>query len=366
MVSKHNARLKHSQCFAEILLHADKLFEKGGNHIEQGLRLFDENVKNIEIGQAWAARQASLDDDAATLASEYPERGAHCLYLRQKPVERKVWLDTALEVAHTRGFELVEGTLHGKIGLALAEMGEHQKAIEHYSKRIELAEKWKDYEGLGEGACNLGILYDDLNMLDRALECYQYALDLAGKISNRKIIELATGNLGLVYLKQEQFTKALDCFERHLHMAREDGDQWSEGNALTNKGIASLKLQKDGQALECFRNSVTINQRLRDLEGEAKNLSYIGIVLETIGDLNGAVSAYQARIAIAQELNDLHGEAVGSWNLGKILIRQKKYRLGLAYLKKGVDHEKDIGDPAWENDQKTLQEIKARYGITEE
>ena len=55
MVSKYKANLKHSQCFAEILLRADRQYERGGIHIEQGLRLFDENVKNIEVGQAWAA-----------------------------------------------------------------------------------------------------------------------------------------------------------------------------------------------------------------------------------------------------------------------------------------------------------------------
>lgn len=122
MVSKHNANLKHAQCFAEILLHADKLYEKGGHHLEHGLLLFDENAKNIEIGQAWAVRQAGQDERAASLASEYPERGAHCLYLRQKPTERITWLNSALKVAHLRGFEMVEGTLHGKIALALTEM----------------------------------------------------------------------------------------------------------------------------------------------------------------------------------------------------------------------------------------------------
>jgi len=151
MVSERNARLKHSRYFAEILLRADRLYEKGGNNIEQGLHLFDDSVKNIEIGQAWAAQQVKLDESAAALASEYPERGAHCLYLRQRPAERVAWLETALEVAHMRGFELLEGTLHGKIGLALAEMGKYQKAIKHYSIRMEIAEKWKDIEGLGEG-----------------------------------------------------------------------------------------------------------------------------------------------------------------------------------------------------------------------
>ena len=165
MVSKRDASLRHSLHYADVLLQADHLYQKGDSNIGVGLRLFDNNWKNIEVGQSWAANEADSDEEAATLASEYPERGAYCLYLRQKPMERVAWLDSALLVAHRRGFELVEGTLHGKLGLAYAELGNYQQALEHYSLHQELAEKLNDYEGLGEGLCNLGILFDDINDL---------------------------------------------------------------------------------------------------------------------------------------------------------------------------------------------------------
>jgi tetratricopeptide (TPR) repeat protein len=365
MVSHRYASMKHAQYYAEVLLRADRLYEKGSVDIEHGLQLFDDNWKNIEIGQKWAAQWANVDDTAATLASEYPERGAHCLYLRQKPAERITWLEPALVVARLRGFGLVEGLLHGQIGLALSEMGDYQKAIEHYSIRLELAENLNDSEGLGEGACNLGILYDSLDMLGPAQECYQYALDLAGKISNQKITEKATGNLGLVYLKQEKFSEAIECFERHLQLARQNGDQWSEGNALTNLGIACFKSRNYAQASTYFHASISINKKLGDLDGEAKNLSYIGSILAATGNLDGAVSAHQARIVLAQKLNDFRGEAIGSWNLGEILVKQKKYKLGLEFLYKCIDYEKSVNDPAWEDDLSAAQKIEKTYGSTE-
>ena len=365
MVSKRDAGFRHALYYSEVLLRADRLYDEGGVGVENGLRLFDGNWKNIEIGQDWAAEQSNIDEDAATLASEYPERGAHCLYLRQKPAERIVWLEAALFVAHSRGFELVEGTLHGKIGLALAEMGDYQKAIEHYSIRMILAGKLGDFEGLGEGACNLGIVYDSLNMLETAQECYQYALDLADKISNQKITEVALGNLGLVYLKQSKYNEAMDYFERHRNLASKNGDQWSEGNALTNMGIAYLKLRNNVQASRCFHESILINKKLGDLDGEAKNLSYIGFILGATGDLDSAVLAYQTRISLAQKLNDPRGEATGYWNLGEILIKQKNFGLGLEYLNRCIDYEKSVGDPVWEDDLKVVIKIQGIYRRTE-
>jgi len=361
MISKRDAGLKHSQYYADILLQADKLYELGAREIEDGLHLFDINWRNIEIGQKWAVRCAGREEDAATLVGEYPERGARCLYLRQKPADRLVWLESALYVAHARGMELVEGTLHGKIGLAFSEMGEYQRAIEHYSIRLAIAGRFKDNEGSGEVYCNLGILYDNLNLLEKAHECYLQALNLANKISNPRIIEVSTGNLGLLYLKQGEFIKARDCFERHLQLAVQNGDSWSESNALTNAGIANLKLQNYEQARKYIQRSILINKRLGDLEGEAKNLSYQGMICAAVNDLDGAVSAYQSRIAIAQELNDPRGESIGYWNLGEILIKQKKYKLGVEYLNRCLDYERMIDDPAWQEDQTTIRQIEKMF-----
>lgn len=365
MTSQRYAKFRYAQYYANLLLDADRLYQEGGINIERGLQLFDENWKNIENGQKWAALQSNVDEELATLALEYPERGAHCLYLRQKPIDRIDWLQKALHIAHSREFGLVEGAILGKIGLALIEMGEHQKAIDYYSIRLELAESLNDLEGLGEGTCNLGILYENINMFEPAQECFQYALDLADKISNPRITEKATGNLGLVYLKLEKFNEAMECFERHLFLARKNGDQWSAGNALMNMGIACLKLQMYEQASKNLHESLAINKKLGDIAGEAKGLNYIGSLLNQTGDLDGAVSAYQARIALAQKLNDLRGEAIGCWNLGEILIKQKKYEMGFGFLYKCIDYEKSIGDPVWENDLDAVRKMEEIYGKQE-
>jgi len=365
MITHHNASLMHAQYYAGLLLRADQLYDQGGAHLEDGLRIFDDNWKNIEIGQKWSAKSADFDEAAASLSSEFPERGARCLYLRQKPAERIAWLEVALRVAHLRGLELVEGVLHGKIGVALSEMGDYKKAIEHYSIRLELAEKLNDLEGLGEGACNLGILYDSQDMLEPAQECYQYAFYVAAKISDSKITEKTTGNLGLVYLKLGENARAMECFEQHLRLALQNGDQWSEGNALTNLGIACLKLQNYDQASVYFHESILINKKLGDLDGEAKNLGYIGTILGATGDLDGAVFTFQERIALANKLKDGRGEAIGCWNLGEILVRQKKYRLGLDFLYKCIEYEKSVGDPAWEDDLKAVRTIEKTNGNTE-
>lgn len=358
MPTKRDASLKHSQHYAEVLLHADQLYEKGGIGIEKGLHFFDENRRDIEIGQQWSADHAEMDEDAATLALEFPERGANCLYLRQKPADRIRWLQKALQIAHDRGFGRAEASILGKLGLAFQEMRQFPNAIEYHVAQLKLAESLKDQEVWAEAACNLGIVYDDLNMLETAQEWYTAVLKISDKTSNPKIKERAYGNLGLVYIKQGKFSDAVNCFEHHLRLARRHGDLWSESNALTNLGIACMKLRQYDQAGGYFQESLVINKKLTDLEGEAKNWSYIGSLRNELGDLDGAVVAYQRRIELAQKMKDSRGEAIGCWNLGEVLIKKEKCKEGIELLFKCVEYEKSVGDPAWEEDWKTAQHME--------
>ena len=147
MTSLRTALLRHAKCFATILLSADELYQQGGSRVEDGLRLFDANRQNIEQGQQWAANNSEMDEEAATLALEFPERGANCLYLRQKPSDRILWLRKALQIAHVRELGYVEASLLGKIGLAFQEMGQYPQAIEYYAARLELAQRLNDQDG---------------------------------------------------------------------------------------------------------------------------------------------------------------------------------------------------------------------------
>lgn len=358
MASFRTAALRHARCFANLLLSADELYQQGGVHVEEGMQLFDENQKNIEIGQQWTAEHADVDEDAATLVLEFPERGANCLYLRQKPADRIQWFQKALQIAHARGYGWAEASLLGKIGLAFQEIRQFPKAIEYYAAQLKLAESLNDQEVWAEAACNLGIVYNDLNMLETAREWYKAALKISEETSNLRIKERAEGNLGLVYIKLEKFSDAVICFEHHLQLARSHGDLWSEGNALTNLGIAWMKLHQYDQAGAYFQESLLINAKLIDVEGEAKNWSYIGLLRNQLGDLDGAVAAFRVRIELAQKMNDPRGEALGCWNLGEVLIKKKMCEEGIELLYKCVEYERGVGDQTWEEDLRTVRHME--------
>ncbi len=68
------------------------------------------------------------------------------------------------------------GTALGNLGAAYANLGELDKAIEHYQQRLKIAREIGDRRGEGTALGNLGLAYADLGELDKAIEHHQQAL----------------------------------------------------------------------------------------------------------------------------------------------------------------------------------------------
>jgi hypothetical protein len=63
-----------------------------------------------------------MDEQAARLCCEFPEREANCLFLRLKPEQRIEWLNSALQAAQKLGYRMVVSNILGKLGLACADL----------------------------------------------------------------------------------------------------------------------------------------------------------------------------------------------------------------------------------------------------
>ena len=69
----------------------------------------------------------------------------------------------------------------GNLGIAYADLGQVEQAIEHYQQALEIAREIGDRRGEGNCLGNLGIAYADLGQVEQAIQHYQQALEIAGR-----------------------------------------------------------------------------------------------------------------------------------------------------------------------------------------
>ena len=84
----------------------------------------------------------------------------------------------------------------GKVGIAFSKLGQHNKAIEFYTKSLHIFRELGDRAGEGN----------------------------------------ALGNLGIVFTRIGQYNKAIEVHTKHLNISRELGNRAGEGSALCDLG----------------------------------------------------------------------------------------------------------------------------------
>ena len=79
MPDLRNAHIRHAMYYETVLRTAEELYEQGGEAINYGLELLDQEWGNIKLAQAWAEKYAENDFSAAKLCSNYPNVGIFAL-----------------------------------------------------------------------------------------------------------------------------------------------------------------------------------------------------------------------------------------------------------------------------------------------
>ena len=146
---------------------------------------------------------------------------------------------------------------------------------------------------------NLGLAYADLGQTERAIELYGQRLAIAHEFGDGWGECSALGNLGLAYAKLGQPEKAIEFHEQALVIEREIGDSRGAGNALGNLGLAYAVLGKTKKAIEFFMQQLDITHEIGDRRGEGRQAGWEDgcVVDESFQEGSGEAGCHGRRLA---------------------------------------------------------------------
>ena len=299
---KSQIELRHAEHYCEVLREAKELYKRGNEHILAGLALFDRERHQIMAGQAWAAENLQATEEAARLASGYPNAGVYVLHLRLSPREHIVWLEAGREGAQRTKDRAMEGNHLGNLGLANAALGGTRRAIEYHEQCLTVLREIGDRCGEGAALGNLGLAYADLGETRRAIDCHDAALLISREIGDRLAEGQDLGNLGLAYANLGETRRAIEYHEQYLAITREIGDRRGEGIALGNLGNAYADLGETQRAIEHLGQCLAVLREIGDRRGEGNASWNLGLAYEALGDLARAVEWMQVRVDFLRDL----------------------------------------------------------------
>jgi tetratricopeptide (TPR) repeat protein len=220
-VSRGEAHRRHTIYYQQVLEKVDELYRQGNPSLIEGLRLYDLELSNIQVGHDWVVSQRQQSQEIARLCIAYPNSAPHILLLRQHPKEYIRWHQTALSVAQLLNDRTNEGIHISSLGVACAELGEVRKAIEFYEQALIIDRETGDRHGEANVLGNLGVAYKNLGEVGKAIEFHEQHLAITQEIGDRRSEGNALGNLGLAYADLGETYKAIELIETALKIFEE-------------------------------------------------------------------------------------------------------------------------------------------------
>jgi len=395
------AAMRHAAYYLEVGRRADEVYLQGGEHVLEGLRLFDMALPHLQA--AYGRMRERGDDAAVQWTSQFPAQVVYVLDLRLPPRGKIPILEAAVVAAHEIGerglvgshlgnlgetywklgnaqqaighYEQAlaiareigdrrgEGGDLGNLGNAYANLGEVRRAIEYHEQALVISREIGDRRGEGNDLNNLGIAYSDLGETRRAIEYYEQALAIAREIGDRRGEGNRLGNLGNAYFTLGETQRAIEYYERCQVIHREIGDRRGEGADLGNLGIAYRHLGEVRRAIEYYEQALEIRREIGDRRGEGNDLGNLGLAYAALGEVRRAIEYYEQALVIAREIGDRRGEAFLCWNLG-LLYEDSDPARAAELMQVCVEYERELGHPDAEADAQRVQGLldKARQG----
>lgn len=232
-------------------------------------------------------------------------------------------LEAGLSAAHELKAYEIEANFLTLLGTACIKTGQFEKAVDFWTRGLELTEQMGDRQRYVRHLHDLGSLYYELDSPDLALRHYQLVLTLARELGDERLMGTCQGNIGLVYQKLGEPEVAIEYLQQGRVSARKFNSRLEESYYLRGLGLVYMDLGRPEQAIEYHQQALQISQASGDRHSECLDLGNLGLAHFYLHQLEAARQYLQQAVDLARQMNDFVSQA--RW---LVQLAEVYYRLG--------------------------------------
>ena len=297
-----------------ILAYLHSIFELLGDE-EQGMGLWLALMD--ECTEEWRFREGQnlVRLIKGTRLSQYAQGQAH-LAIADFYRQQQEWkhalpaYELALNLFQAQGRQTDAAMTLNNLGLALQDQRRYEEATGRYREAAAIYRSLADWEGLGHVFANLGGAADECGNWRQAVEFHNQSATALEQAGSRSDLAGIYNNLGVAYENQNLLDDARDWYRRSLDLLDSLGETYSPRaiRLLANLGQLYAKDVEWEQAERCYRVALNICHELEDSFSESTTWNNFGTVYTMRGDHEQAAQCYQTSIEINQRLGDRSGD----------------------------------------------------------
>jgi tetratricopeptide (TPR) repeat protein len=230
-------------------------------------------------------------------------------------------------------------------GLIHCQLAELPRAIECYSRALELYRAVGDLQGEAYTLLDMGCAYHELGDIQMALSMYKEVEILSHRLGERRFEEKFLFAMGNITVSLNQTARAIVLFDQARAIAQEIGDRHGEGDALANMGNAHYALGQVEQSIHCKEEALAIARELGNRALEAHVLGGLGAIYTGSEQVEKGIGALEQALSITHELGDRRTEAHALANLGTTYAMLGSPARASEFFARSLETAEAIGDP---------------------
>jgi two-component system NarL family sensor kinase len=212
---------------------------------------------------------------------------------------------------------------------------DYAKALELYLAAAQKFEKANDLKGLSGDYIWIGNVFNEgLHQFDKAVEYFTKSLEIATKLNDSTLISYNYNNLGQAYYFAKNYDKALDYYLLSKKIKTLLQDDRGIGSANGNISNVFFDRKQYDSAIYYNNMAFEIRQKQNDKKGMATSYSNAGNIYLLQKKYAQAFDSYNKAIAMAKEI-DFKEPIIESYNgLSNYYEQTGNPKEALAYFKK--------------------------------
>ena len=115
------------------------------------------------------------------------------------------------------------GTIFLNLGHIYSTKGDHDIALDYFTRSHEIAEEIGDKSGIGYTLLGFGDVYLNNGYYEKALDKYIRSVEIFEELSDKSMMGHSLSSLGNIYATKGDYEKALDYLEKSLALQKEIG-----------------------------------------------------------------------------------------------------------------------------------------------
>ncbi len=156
------------------------------------------------------------------------------------------------------------------LAIVLAELGQHDRALQIFTELITQAQQLREWQTLARAYNNAALLLARRGEYAQALAWQQESLRLKEQQGDVYGVAVAYGTLGYLYASMGRWQEAEAAYRRSLEMRKQLGDQRGRGYVLVNLGQLyrrqGLEEAAEEALSEAWSLAVELHERMLELE----------------------------------------------------------------------------------------------------